>query len=604
MTAVPSPDMQHTTVRSAYLDHGGTSVFSLLHQPTAAANDGTAVLICPPWGWDEEASYRARRTWAEHLAMRGHTTLRIDFPGTGDSGGGPSDFGIVDSWRKAVIVATETLAGLPGTQRIAVLGLGIGGLVAAAAAADGARFEDLLLWGAPPDGRTFVREQRAFARFQSSRYGPAGSGDGGLPDGWLEAGGFVLSPATIEAIEGLDLRSMELGSLERVLLAGRDGIPVDEAVRAAFERAGIEPEIAPGRGWASMCFHPERHDPPLGMFDRVDEWLSTTPSRGSGAPSRRLAPPIPLPSIAAEAIFVVDGTPIRETTVGPDEGFGGSFGVLASPEDGGHLGVCAVFMNAGAIRRVGPNRMWVETARRWASHGVPTFRADMDGIGDADGDADVYRDVARFYAPDRRGHVTTILDALEARGLGPRFVMIGLCAGGFWGFDVGADDERVVEVIAINPKVLAWDGELELRRDARLVERMFKVDPWRRLMKGETDRARVLAIGRAVVTQASRALRTSPARLRERHAADPVSARIADALDRLCAKETRVVLAFSGDEEVPGELERGGILSRLAEWPNLELEELPLNDHTVRPVAAQQAVRSVLDRELRVLTDG
>ena len=81
--------------------------------PRAAA-DGrgskTAVLICPPWGWDEVASYRSRRAWAEHLAERGHPTLRIDFPGSGDSAGSPADPGRVEAWTAAVIAATTWLA--------------------------------------------------------------------------------------------------------------------------------------------------------------------------------------------------------------------------------------------------------------------------------------------------------------------------------------------------------------------------------------------------------------------------------------------------------------------------------------------------------------
>jgi alpha/beta superfamily hydrolase len=31
--------------------------------------------------------------------------------------------------------------------------------------------------------------------------------------------------------------------------------------------------------------------------------------------------------------------------------------------------------------------MWVEASRRWAALGVATLRIDLEGIGDADGDA-------------------------------------------------------------------------------------------------------------------------------------------------------------------------------------------------------------------------
>ena len=589
-------------IRPVYIGQGVDAVFGMFHGPAKSADRELAILICPPWGWDEEASYRARRTWAQHLAAHGYETLRIDFPGTGDSGGDPSAPNRVDAWRRAVVEATTWLAGHDRPKRVVVIGLGIGGLIAGMAISDGAPIDGLVLWGTPIEGRAFIREQRAFARFQSSRYGPTPASDTGLPDGWLEAGGYVLSSETITEIEAMGLRSADLGSLRRALLMGRDGVPVSTDLRSTFEAAQVEIETATGDGWTSMCFHPERHEPPLEVFERLDQWLVAQP-QDYRRTSIQIIEPSAIPPCADQAELTMDGAIVRETTIGPAEGLDGSFGVLAAPGDDRRPEVCAVLLNAGAIRRVGPNRMWVDVARRWAAAGIPAFRADMDGIGDAEGDAGAYREVARFYAPERRVHVTGILDALVRRGMGPRFVVIGLCAGGYWGFDVGADDPRVIEVIAINPKVLVWDEELELRRDARLVERVFSAGPWRRLLTGETDGARVLAIGRAIMTQTARKMFVPPSQWRRRSRVDPISIQIADTLDRLRGKHTRVVLAFSGDEQVPDELERGGILSRLDDWPNVTLEDLPYSDHTVRPMAAQHAVGAILDRELAGLID-
>src|SRR5690242_14881377 len=59
-------------------------VFGFLHWPSTEAQLDTAVLICPPWGWDEITSYRPRRAWAQRLAAAGFTALRIDLPAAGD----------------------------------------------------------------------------------------------------------------------------------------------------------------------------------------------------------------------------------------------------------------------------------------------------------------------------------------------------------------------------------------------------------------------------------------------------------------------------------------------------------------------------------------
>ena len=61
-------------------------------------------------------------------------------------------------------------------------------------------------------------------------------------------------------------------------------------------------------------------------------------------------------------------------------------GILTEPV-GPAVDLCAVWLNAGPQRRIGPNRMWVETARRWAALGVPSVRVDLAAIGDADGDS-------------------------------------------------------------------------------------------------------------------------------------------------------------------------------------------------------------------------
>jgi hypothetical protein len=61
-------------------------------------------------------------------------------------------------------------------------------------------------------------------------------------------------------------------------------------------------------------------------------------------------------------------------------------------------------------------------------------------------------------------------------------------------------------------------------------------------------------------------------------------------------------MAFSGDEALQTELAAEGILDQLERWPNLELQELPGSDHTLRSVTAQRAAAELLDSELeRVL---
>ena len=52
-----------------YLDVDGTPAFCVLHRPEGAARD-TAVVFCPPFGWEEVCSYRVLREWARAPGRR------------------------------------------------------------------------------------------------------------------------------------------------------------------------------------------------------------------------------------------------------------------------------------------------------------------------------------------------------------------------------------------------------------------------------------------------------------------------------------------------------------------------------------------------------
>lgn len=589
--------------RPLYLPADPDTVFGMFHAPIEASPSKPGVLLLPPWGWDEVASYRSRRTWAEDLAEHGHPTLRIDFPGSGDSGGSPGDPGRVEAWTSAVVAAASWLAGAAPSGRVAVIGLGLGGLIAGHALTEGAPIDELVLWAVPAHGRSFLREQRAFGKLQRDRYGPTDGADEALPHGWLEIGGFVQSAETIAAIEKIDLREMHLGPLQRVLLLGRDGLPVDAGLQHRLEAAGADVTVAPGDGWGAMCFHPERYQPPRDVFRRVSDWLVAT---ARPMPKLRPAPaasPVARahPDATSQAEFALDNFRIRETPLDGEALPGGFFGILAEriePAGDETADLCAVFLNAGAVRRMGPNRMWVEAARRWAARGIPTVRVDAEGIGDADGDGAMYFDVGTFYTPAREAQVIAILDALEALGLGRRFVLIGLCAGAYSAFNAAASDARVFAALAVNPRIMVWDPAILERRNAFVVREVLELGSWQRILNGETSPGRVLEIGRAAAAEAPRAALRYASRLRGAKQRDPWTERLEQKLDALRDARTRLVLAFSGDEPMYAELKAERVLDQLGRWPNVVLTDLPGDDHTLRPVAAQAAFHRFVDAEL------
>ena len=145
-------------------------VHAILHLPPAdCVRKQTAVLMCPPFGWEEMCSHRSRRAWALMLASLGYPTARLDLPSTGNSGGLPSDPDRLAAWTGAVAGAAAWLRERTGAARIAAIGIGLGGMLAVRALSEGAEIDDLVLWAVPAKGRLLVREMRAYAAVVAAR---------------------------------------------------------------------------------------------------------------------------------------------------------------------------------------------------------------------------------------------------------------------------------------------------------------------------------------------------------------------------------------------------------------------------------------------------
>ena len=579
-------DSPLSTVRPLYLGTGRNQAAALFSPSGDGASDRTAVVICSPWGWDEVASYRSRRRWAERLAAAGHATLRFDLPAWGDSAGSVTDEDLLGAWVDAVDAAAAWVRAEAGAPRVALLGLGLGGLLARAALARGAGAgaEELILWGAPRNGKAFVREARAFAALQG--WAGDGTAESAYGAGALEAGGFVLSGETRAALTALDPAPVSGTALRRALLLARDGGSGEPELATALEAAGVEVATGPGNGWGELIVHPEQTRLSAETAAAVERWLAA--GSGSG--------PKAAPAAATTSLSMrVGEAEIRETPMLVDLDFGSAYGVLAEPVGGRRGDTCAVFLNAGAVRHMGPNRLWTEATRASAALGVPAMRVDLEGIGEADGDEVRLREVGEFFDGRYAEQALGLLENLSRAGIAEQFVLIGLCSGAYWSFRAALGSRRVRRVLMLNSGALVWRPSLYTDRAIRDLSRLRDRAWWRGLVTGKHSRKGAREALRVLWRKLGSLAGGLLGKLRRSGRAE--AALTAD-LDRLERQGTHLTVAFSAGEMLLGELEADGTMELLGRRHGIQLEELPGDDHTLRPVGTQAAAHELIAREI------
>jgi pimeloyl-ACP methyl ester carboxylesterase len=581
-------------VHSLYLDAGGQSVFARFH-PAAGGTTAGAVLICPPWGPDEIASYRPRRAWAERLAAAGHPVLRFDLPGTGNSTGGPRDPLVVESWLDSVAATASWLRRRTGSE-VTVLGLGLGGLLATEAAARGAEIENLVLWGTPKTGLGFLREMQAFSRLQGWK--TAACGEERERSIALAAGGFEVDGLLISAETGAELKDLCKDvpgpTVGHVLLISRETDQSPPPLAGWLAQSGAKVDFDDRGLWGRFVAVPTKARLPEEIVDRVEDWLAERPSEPSKAADARA------PEEGPSVEFELDGSPVIEEPIAIAAPGTELFGVLVKPADGIDSDLCAVFPSAGALRTIGPNRMWVDRARALAVRGIPSLRLDFGRIGEAADDPDGIPPGDDYFLPEFQPQLEAALDQLDELGLGRRFLIVGNCSGAYHGLRTAIVDDRVSAVVMLNPSVIIWrTGFFEEQAMRAKVDRLGEGRWVRKLRDREVGLKQIAGHARTTIPAVLQDLRRrTSGRVGQ---AEDWERQLIDELTALRERGTDVTIAFSAEEPTRIELERSGLRAELERLGIVDFETMPGNDHTLRSLAAQQALAELLDAKLEEL---
>jgi hypothetical protein len=334
---------------------------------------------------------------------------------------------------------------------------------------------------------------------------------------------------------------------------------------------------------------------PVGMIGMVAGWLrahggeQAAPLPATGAPPLRTV--LVNEAVQESAIFLDDTQTL--------------FGLVSAPAGGTTPPSRAiVLLNSGAIHHIGPNRLYVTLARRWAARGCLVIRLDQAGIGDS---------LPRPGEPENvvyaAGAVTDAREAIEylhSRLNVSTIHAAGLCSGAYHALKAAVAGAPLEGIGVVNPLVFFWKAGMSLAYPTYRVSEataayrrsMFRLEKWKKLFTGRVDLGAFVRIMGRRAGLKSGALARNIARSLGRPMADDLGAELTDVVRRGVAVD---FLFSAGD---PGEdllkVEAGWTLPSLLRDRSIRIQRIVGPNHTFTPVWSHAALTQALEAALKV----
>ncbi len=166
---------------------------------------------------------------------------------------------------------------------------------------------------------------------------------------------------------------------------------------------------------------------------------------------------------------------MKETALNFGQG-GSLVGILTRPDEVQQGDLAVIFLNAGILHRVGPNRIHVRLARHLADRGVTSLRMDLPGVGDSG-----MLGTGLSLAEEGRQGIHAAMDLLQRQEVASRFVVFGLCSGADAAFQIACLEPRVVGIALVDPTRLFATWQSWARK---ILRGALRPAAWLRLFTG------------------------------------------------------------------------------------------------------------------------
>ena len=558
-------------------------LFGWLHRADGPSPVG--VVVCNPFGYEAICAHRGLRHFAEAAAAAGVPALRFDYDGTGDSAGGDRDPGRLRAWIASARHAADELRRLAAVERVVFFGLRLGAMVAALAADGRDDVAGLILVAPVVSGRAHLRELRALQMALGLPLPPARAA---VDTEVQEAAGFVLTPETKAALSETDLLRLERAPAPAALLIDRDDLPPSSALPDRLTALGVELDRQRLPGYVELMLGAEHTVVPKVMVRATAEWLRACAARL----------PVPAPGAGAAPAQAVRSARFGDVVETAQFVDGQLFGVLSNPTApvAGRRGL--LLLNAGSIHHVGPNRLYVMLARRWAARGHAVLRLDLSGIGDSRAWPGERENLV--YAPSAIQDITRALAVLRRERGVVDVQAVGLCSGGYHAFKAAVARVPMDGVVLINPLTFFFKEEEHTEggehavtgETTRYLRRLRDPEAWRKLLNARVDlRVPARTLTRFVVKR----LRGRAQEL-ARRAGLAVGDDLAHELKTVTGRHTALRFVFSAGD--PGlqllNVHGGPTVERLRRTGRLGIEIIEASNHTFTPLWSQDALTASL----------
>ena len=231
-----------------------------MYDPSAMGG-GQGAVLCAPWGQEYLRAHQSMRHLARLLARAGVHAFRFDYTGSGDSDGSDLDDSVTQ-WVDDTETAIDELKDTAGVEKVSLVGLRLGGAVAALAAKGRRDVQRLVLWDPVFDGAALLEELTAKIP-NAQRTFP------------LQLSGFRVTESAYAEVKEVGLHTFD-GKLPRTLIMSTDSAdsvkPLEDRLRAA--KTDVVTEVRPGpQAWVEIG-HFGAAGMPVGALQAIARWVT------------------------------------------------------------------------------------------------------------------------------------------------------------------------------------------------------------------------------------------------------------------------------------------------------------------------------------------